>query len=379
MDTTVIVDGGDLIVEVTELDYNTLDADKKPTIFQTHNFRVLRDTLANASLYFNTLLRAGGFKETSKDMVELKDDSVAAMKIWFQILHHVKPDHLVPLVTVWNVAAAGKKYGLEMGPLSAWFADWYDGNRSQIDLWYSNAVKENKVPGIESPCCLLYPCFLFDHWRGFRRVTEFCAYNFAGGIEEVNPTRHRDLRLPHRVSQQINAAKSRLRTVIHRELYNPNDKLLQATCSCKEVTLYNYEKALTNIKVWPLEKIAQSTPMREIIRRLDNFSFEAKPNACIGCRQGYKGLVDAAQSKTRFYFDGLCLDCMDQSKSEDDDAAYFLHKNADGRRPGEMEKIVCVRGTHTQPGWCFSFMGRRERRDAFIRRNSKARYEGDSE
>lgn len=152
--------------------------------------------------------------------------------------------------------------------------------------------------------------------------------------------------------------------------------MLDASCSCKEVTLFNYQKALTDIKVWPLEDIAQHTPMCTIIERLSKFSFEPKPSACNNCRSSYKAIVELARSRTRGYFDGLCLDCMDKSKSktDDEDTDYWEHNNLD-----EDDVIRGCRTSHGQPTWYFSYMGRREVRDKFLRAKRMARYEGDSE
>jgi len=176
----------------------------------------------------------------------------------------------------------------------------------------------------------------------------------------------------------LNAAKGRLRTIIHNGLFAPNDRLLKAICPCKEVTLYSYEKALYNIKVWPLERIAQITPMIEILQRLDSFRVEAKKGACASCRNDYQRTVKLAQSQTRTYFDGLCLDCMDKSKAKakkgDEDDDYWRHNDV----PDDQLSRDC-RTTHGQPTWYFSYMGRKETIDRFLREKTMRRYEGDSE
>ncbi len=174
----------------------------------------------------------------------------------------------------------------------------------------------------------------------------------------------------------MNAAKGRLRTIIHNGLFEPNDKLLQATCTCKEVTLFNYEKALYNIKVWPLERTAQTTTMTEILDRLNDFHCEPKENACGNCRSDYQSTVKLAQKRTREYFDGLCLDCMNKNKAKtgDEDEDYWQHidfRNQDYSR-------YC-RKSHGQPTWYFSFMGRKEDIDRFLREKKKRRYEEDSD
>ena len=109
--------------------------------------------------------------------------------------------------------------------------------------------------------------------------------------------------------------------------------------------------------------------MTTILTRLNSFSFEARKDACRSCRIDYKKHVAAAQIKTRSYFDGLCLDCMDITKpvTKDADMDYWEHDAL-----GESDLMGHCRVTHHQPTWYFSFMGRREVMDRFLR-NKRAR------
>ena len=61
---------------------------------------------------------------------------------------------------------------------------------------------------------------------------------------------------------QLNAVRGHLRTTVHRELYRPIKDLLEATCKCRENTLWGYERALTNTELWPLEDIGRYTTMQ---------------------------------------------------------------------------------------------------------------------
>ncbi|KAL8786098.1 MAG: hypothetical protein Q9213_002961 [Squamulea squamosa] len=176
--------------------------------------------------------------------------------------------------------------------------------------------------------------------------------------------------------QQLNAARGRLRTVMHRNLYEPNAILLNAKCSCRKATLYDYEKTLTDIEVWPLEKVAQTTSMTLIIQKLAKFSFEPEPGTCSTCKKDYKTLVERAREITKDYFDGLCLDCLDISnpKTGSSDADYWNHTDLDEDAVYRNCRVV-----HGQPTWYYSFMGRRDVRDEFMTKRRKRRYEGDSE
>lgn len=148
--------------------------------------------------------------------------------------------------------------------------------------------------------------------------------------------------------------------MIHKELFKPNESLLRATCTCKEKTLYGYEKALYDIDVWPLERVAQSCTMTKILDRLDQFTYKSHRDACISCRKDFGKIARDAQLFIRRYFDGLCLDCMSMSKTGDMNEDYWVHNEL-----REYEIISGCRFKHTQATWYFSFMGRKEERDHF--------------
>ena len=153
-------------------------------------------------------------------------------------------------------------------------------------------------------------------------------------------------------------------------LFRPNEELLKASCKCRKETLYDYEKALYGIKVWPLEKAFQQSTVTEILDRLDRFQFESATTACGTCKQDYKRIVSEAEQGTRDYFDGMCLDCSDMTKSikEDADMDYWKHDQLK-----ETDWMKRCRVKHKQPTWYFSFMGRKIVRDRFLQMKRKAR------
>ena len=128
-----------------------------------------------------------------------------------------------------------------------------------------------------------------------------------------------------------------------------------------------------DIEVWPLERTCQRSPMRTILQRLDKFSITVEKGACTSCHKDYEEAVKNAQTKTLGYFDGLCLDCMDRTKpvTKDADMDYWKHNTL---RESEFIR-GCRTGEHGQPTWYFSFMGRTEIRDRFLR-NQRARENG---
>lgn len=147
-----------------------------------------------------------------------------------------------------------------------------------------------------------------------------------------------------------------------------NGELLEASCSCCKETLYDYERHLVDINVWPLEEKMRGCSVNTMLDRLEKFSFSAKEKACGRCRKFYTSEVAGLVLKVRKYFDGLCLDCMDKSKSKysDDHEDYWAHDEM-----GQRDWSRHCRVTHGQPSWYFSFMGRKEDRDSFNRREKK--------
>ena len=162
----------------------------------------------------------------------------------------------------------------------------------------------------------------------------------------------------------MNAAKGRLRTIFHHGMFEPNEDLLTARCDCRKETLFDYEKHLFDIEVWPLEKMAAKTSINGLLMRLDKFGYHAKSSACANCRKDYKVIIERVIVRVRSYFDGLCLDCMDRSKPklQDRDADYWNHNFLD-----EEEWSLGCRFSHGEPSWYFSFMGRKEDMDRFMK------------
>ena len=176
---------------------------------------------------------------------------------------------------------------------------------------------------------------------------------------------------------QLNAARGRLRTIVHRELYKPIKDLLEATCKCKGNTLWGYEKELTNARVWPLEDIGRYTTMQTIIERLENFNYNVAEGTCMRCRYPkYDTVALQASEVTESYFQGLCLDCMARKnpKLRDHDEDYWNHS----KFRSEDGWFKNCRVHHKQPSWYYSFMGRQEVRDRLQKRDERP-YDSDDD
>lgn len=120
--------------------------------------------------------------------------------------------------------------------------------------------------------------------------------------------------------------------------------------------------------------------MHEILECLDEFSYQLPPGTCSDCTDlDYEEVVEGARSYVAIYFGGLCLDCMDRSKSNDEDSDYWKHSLLK-----EYQYMGgCRVGKHIQSSWYFSYMGRKQRKDKMYRDLHRAqkmsRFDSDTE
>lgn len=154
----------------------------------------------------------------------------------------------------------------------------------------------------------------------------------------------------------MNAARGRLKTVLHDRLWTPIEKpLKQGTCECKEKMLFAYQRRLCLDNIWPLERTFTKVSVHEMLRRLDLCKFDGDPpKSCVMCRIDCQKVVKYARQMTASYFDGLCLHCIektaDDSKRAEKQTYWYVGwtENWDDECPG-------VR--HGEPSWYFSYMG----------------------
>ncbi|KAL1960929.1 hypothetical protein VTO42DRAFT_5913 [Malbranchea cinnamomea] len=97
---------------------------------------------------------------------------------------------------------------------------------------------------------MLFPCYAFNNAVYFQKLTEFLAYSYPSHITERNPTDLHQLHLPARVIPQLNEAKGRLRTFLHKDLFRHVSRILEkADCKCKEDSVFYYLRKLQRIRV----------------------------------------------------------------------------------------------------------------------------------
>ncbi len=200
---TIIVahSNGDLTIEIIEYDEDIESWDGERTILKKADFLVSREVLVKSSQYFTVLLSSAKYGEAKKDFITLHDNRVASMAIWFRVLHGIEPDYDVDLDEMWHLAAAGDKYQFQITKLKAWFANWY--LKQPIDRWLKLSKSEGRLDQDPDPRSLLYPCWVYDHAKGFLRITKFLAYHLKGHITEHNPTEFRNFHLPPRVIRKL--------------------------------------------------------------------------------------------------------------------------------------------------------------------------------
>lgn len=184
-----IVPDGDLTIHLVESESSEPSSDDEDEIDQVQSssktlehpdneasvtFSVNRSVLIKNSKYFSRLL-AGGFKEEKQSTVTLHDDRITAISIWLKCLHDVDLTDIYDVShhEIWYLVATADKYNFEVKRLKGWFAEWY--RHAKLDQIDSNE--------------LLFPCWIFDHAKGFQRVTTNLVYNSPKGIYEENPTR----------------------------------------------------------------------------------------------------------------------------------------------------------------------------------------------
>ncbi|EME80059.1 uncharacterized protein MYCFIDRAFT_14959, partial [Pseudocercospora fijiensis CIRAD86] len=258
---------------------------------------------------------------------------------------------------VWRAVSVAQKYGFSTSSESAtaWFDEWYKKLASLVKAGYKHYTM------------LLYPAFIFGHRGAFAQATKYLVYHNTGSYIPDHqprefilepPANAPSLHMPQHIMHQINAARARLKTILHRALYTPIDRLLkEARCNCAPTILYNYESSLARTGVWPLESKLMSDSVISAIhdlRAYDGKQWQIQTCGSLACTFDFDKIVITAREEIGNYFTGLCLDCMTASKGADADEKYWSHS-----KPGVNWDQGCA-VSHGQPSWYFSFMGPRE-------------------
>ncbi|PYH93999.1 hypothetical protein BO71DRAFT_450356 [Aspergillus ellipticus CBS 707.79] len=334
---------------------------------------VNRDSLASLP-YFAAMLRPNTWSESQPGTrtITVHEDHPVAMELLLRGLHDTLPDLSasttsttltnVTIKDIWYTVLLSDKYLLDRDPLSAWVSSW-----TQAELKEPRQSQRGDKLQLEQE--LLFPAYAFDCAKEFQIVTRKLVYHGKGHLVERNPVEVRQLHLPARVCQQLNASRGRLRTILHTSLFEAVASLVSiGDCPCKELAVFEYLRELKRIEVWPLEDVMKDASISDILERLDDFDQknmrrlkdeEFDGSRFCACSRSWAVVVNQAKKRVAEYFDGLCLDCMDKTKNlgeggdQDDDYWHYWKRYS---RYDSKCRIM-----HGQPTWYFSFMGRREK------------------
>ncbi|KAL4899934.1 hypothetical protein BDW74DRAFT_106181 [Aspergillus multicolor] len=306
----------------------------------------------------------GPWRDAATSTITLDQDNIAAMEVMFHGLHHTlktRGPNSVLMVTVWHLLLACDKYQVDYvtGPLKEWFKGWFEVENTSTEYGIKCEFERQ----------VMLPCYQFNYAEGFAKATKWLVYNSEYRILELlsnNSTSElRRLHLPPRIIQQLDAARGRLRNILHNGLFDPVAKILdEGRCGCMESTLFDYLKELRRVKVWPLENAFRHASINDILQNLQRFdASHIRPpgqheEGCF-CHTNWRNIAIRAAQRVRDYFDGMCLSCISVTKclveGRDPDHEYW--KSGENKK---WDAHCCI--SHGQPTWYFSFIGRRERR-----------------
>jgi hypothetical protein len=194
----IIADNHDLtlcVIQYTEpLKAGDDGRDKIKTIV---DFKVTRQYLVDnsESQVLKKLLTTREFAEAGKKVINLDEHNPIAVEVILCAIYRKDDDwrssDLGAKVTartldlnwtyLWDIVFSNRFFIIEFHHLDYWFRLWY--NRNEYDEFGPK---------------LLYPCFQFNHVRGFLAVTKDLVYDYPY-IKEYKNENHPDLHVPPRV------------------------------------------------------------------------------------------------------------------------------------------------------------------------------------
>ncbi|KAL2705955.1 hypothetical protein AAEP93_001205 [Penicillium crustosum] len=293
---------GDVTLIVIEEPSKNDESKKKTALFH-----VDRSKLIASNLYFEIMF-SSRWEESGSRNPTLRGDTIKSMEVILGEIHGVdtKPE-TVSVADVWYTIKACNKYQLDPKRLMGC------------------------TPG---------------------HITEMAPPDSAS---------FEPMHMPPIVMQQLNAVRRRLRTILQRSLFEDvNVAIDYAHCDCVARNIFFYMRELHRIGVRPLDGDIHKNCVRDILDRLVNFDNDTITNShpesaqiCNSCSRSWKRVVEYTRRQVESYFDGLCLDCM--QNTPDENSEYWALDT-----PGYVYDNTC-RIRHGEPTWYFSFMGRGER------------------
>lgn len=328
-------------------------------------YKVSRKVLSESSRVWDTSLR-GNFQESKSSSVRVYFGTVKSLELWFRVVHDTMIEEMYDLNVeeVYEAIEVCGNRDWDILKLKNWSREWM--NRQNYRHLSLDGMSE-----------LIYIAKELDFPREFMFMTKKLVYGIADHIKDKNPTNHFHLHLDHTVisrfiqcfysnhklmnkTDALNGAKGNLRCKILKGLFTPVGGFLDQKCTCRKDSLYEYCQGLSKTGIWPLESHMKKAA-QTLLDTFGDFECETPDDACRECRSR---LQDASIQRTRENvqnsFDGLCLDCMDNSKPKDGKNADNTYWQHDVLRQWSRG----CRVEHDQPTWYWSFMGRRTQMQA---------------
>jgi len=129
------------------------------------------------------LWNGGRREEAARGTVGMEVDTVISVEVCLRALHNcmTKEMYAVPVEEVWEVIQYCEYRRIDISKPKAWFDKWLD----------VRDIKKIKIVGIDEMRKLLFPCYVFDHAKGFAFLTKSLAYQLSDHVTEINPTAYR--------------------------------------------------------------------------------------------------------------------------------------------------------------------------------------------
>ncbi|CAG8957241.1 hypothetical protein HYFRA_00009443 [Hymenoscyphus fraxineus] len=317
--------------------------------------KVTRQVLNENFDYFRAMFTRERWLEHNKSVIDMECDHPLAARVWFHAYHEGEiPASFseMPVEEVWQVIEFGT-FIQAKHPNEADF--------SKLETWFGEVVKHHDVTSVKNAKdnelkirMLLYPAYLFDDAKVFAALTKILVYSFAGHITESNPTYNRSLHLDGNMIGSLNGARGSLKNHLVAGFFQPQEEFPKLDCKCRGDSVIEYLKAVQKTEIWPVHRL-QHKSIFDIINcpGTVNFACKIPENACKQCRRLLsRTVISELRMKVASSFQGICLDCVKMTNTEDVDSDYWTHDE-------NREWDVGCRISHKQPTWYWSFMGRK--------------------
>jgi len=149
--------------------------------------KVSRKVLIDNSEPFKAEFTGKRWEETTQGTVDMEVDTALSVEVSLRALHNNINEemYVVPVEEVWEVIQYCEYRRIDVSNLRAWFDKWLE-------------VKDIKKINIKDNAemrKLLFPCYVFNHAKGFAFLTKTLTYQMSDHVTEINPTVYRALHL----------------------------------------------------------------------------------------------------------------------------------------------------------------------------------------